>query len=81
MQRECDRLTPILARFVSLTGEPAWAKLLAHLRRELEASAFRAKLAVDSNWLELILADELENAEAAADQRHHGSAGDNATVM
>ncbi len=71
---EVDPLKPVLARFVNLAGEPAWAKRLAHLRRELEASPFRAKLAVDYNWLELILADQIENADAAADQLHRDSA-------
>lgn len=73
MQLEGDPLK-VLARFVNLAGRPAWTKRLAHLRRELESSPFRAKLAVDYNWLELSLADQLENTGTAADQPHHGSA-------
>jgi hypothetical protein len=62
---EVDQALP---RFVDLAGEAAWTKRIAHLRRELAASPFRAKLAGDYHWLELTLADQLGSALEPADR-------------
>jgi hypothetical protein len=61
---DLKRLRECVAGFVQLSGTTMWSRRIAHLRRELEASPFRAKLVVDYNWLEVVLGSELELVEA-----------------
>jgi hypothetical protein len=48
------------SRLAELTGKARWDRRIAHLRHELEVSAFRAKMVVDYNWLEVVLASQLD---------------------
>lgn len=59
-----------LQRFVALIGEDRWERHATHLRNELQASPYRAKIAGDYHWLELeLIAERGEAARATSSTR------------
>jgi hypothetical protein len=56
-----------LPLFVALAGERLWNKRIAHLRRELGSSPFRAKVAGDYHWLETELSEQLQPVSTASE--------------
>ncbi len=59
-QADLHLLRASVLQFVDLAGTAPWKKRITHLRQELDASPFRAKVVVDYNWLELVLGDHLD---------------------
>lgn len=65
LEGDLHRLREDLPRFVELCDGTIWFRRLAHLRRELAASPFRAKIVADYHWLEVVLGSEVERIRGA----------------
>jgi hypothetical protein len=60
---DLQRLRDGLPRFVELCDTTMWSRRVDHLRRELAASPFRAKIVADYHWLEVVLGSERERIQ------------------
>ena len=64
IQTDASLLRASLVPFVDLAGRAACNRRIAHLRRELQASPFRAKIILDYHWLELVLGKHMDAISA-----------------
>lgn len=64
---DLQRVRESLPRFVELCDATMWSRRVTHLRRELDASPFRAKIVADYHWLEIVLGSERERVQVRDD--------------